>query len=350
MLLVTMVICAVGILQIYSATRDTDYTSAWWKQAVYIAGGLLFMWIAMTVDYHGMLQWVWPLYGLSVVALLVTGLVGQRAYGSTRWIPLPFGIHLQVSEFVKLVIILLVARYLTDLRSDELEIKEMLKLAGLVLVPAALVIKQPDVGTAATYLAVLVACSFLAGLRWKYVAVIAVVAVVVLPIGVRFLSDYQKARIESFLDPESDPQGKGYHVIQSQIAVGAGGMFGKGVTKGSQTQYGFLPVAHKDFIFSTFAEEHGFVGALVMLFLFFVLVMRVVQNAQTAPDRVGMYICMGVAALLLFHILVNVGMVAGLMPVTGIPLPFMSFGGSSIWTFFLALGLVNNVRLRRFVN
>jgi rod shape determining protein RodA len=350
LLLVTLIICAVGILQIYSATRETDYTSAWWKQILYIVGGLIFMWIAMTIDYHSLLHWVGPLYGVSVVALLVTGLVGQRAYGSTRWIPLPFGIHLQVSEFVKLVIILLVARYLTDLRSDELEIKEMLKLAGLVLVPAALVLKQPDVGTASTYLAVMVACSFLAGLRWKYVAVIAVVAVVVLPIGVRFLSDYQKARIESFLDPESDPQGKGYHVIQSEIAVGSGGMFGKGVTKGSQTQYGFLPVAHKDFIFSTFAEEHGFVGAVVMLSLLFVLVMRVVQNAQTAPDRSGMYICMGVAALLLFHTLVNVGMVAGLMPVTGIPLPFMSFGGSSIWTFFLALGMVNNVRLRRFVN
>jgi rod shape determining protein RodA len=350
LLLTTLIICAVGVLQIYSATRETDYTSAWWKQVVYIFGGLIFMWIAMTIDYHGMLHWVGLLYGLSVVALLVTGFFGQRAYGSTRWIPLPFGIHLQVSEFVKLVIILLVARYLTDLRSDELELKEMLKLAGLVLVPAALVLKQPDVGTASTYLAVMVAGSFLAGLRWKYVAVIAVVAVVVLPIGVRFLSDYQKARIESFLDPESDPQGKGYHVIQSEIAVGSGGMFGKGVTKGSQTQYGFLPVAHKDFIFSTFAEEHGFVGAVVMLALFFVLVMRIVQNAQQAPDRVGMYICMGVAALLLFHILVNVGMVAGLMPVTGIPLPFMSFGGSSIWTFFLALGMVNNVRLRRFVN
>src|SRR5262249_33439568 len=153
LLLVTMVICAVGILQIYSATRDTDYTSAWWKQGVYIAGGLLFMWIAMTVDYHGMLQWVWPLYGLSVVALLVTGLVGQRAYGSTRWIPLPFGIHLQVSEFVKLVIILLVARYLTDLRSDELEVREMLKLAGLGLVPTARVVKQPDLGSAPTDLA-----------------------------------------------------------------------------------------------------------------------------------------------------------------------------------------------------
>jgi rod shape determining protein RodA len=257
---------------------------------------------------------------------------------------------LQVSEFVKLVIILLVARYLTDLRSDELEVREMLKLAGLVLVPTALVIKQPDLGTALTYLAVMVGCSFLAGLRWKYVAAIAVMAVVVLPISVHFLSDYQKGRIESFLDPERDPQGKGYQLIQSQIAVGSGGMFGKGVTKGTQTQLRFLPVPHTDFIFSAFSEEHGFVGVVVVLSLYFVMIMRVVQNAQTAPDRAGMYICMGVGGLLLFHMLVNVGMVVGRMPVTGIPLPFMSAGGSSIWSNFLALGLVNNVRLRRFVN
>jgi rod shape determining protein RodA len=349
-LLIVLLICGVGVLQIYSATRDTDYTSAWWKQVVYVLGGLVFMWIALHIDYHTMLHYVPALYIGSVGALLVTYLIGEKAYGSKRWIPMGFGVHLQVSEFVKLVIILLVARYLTELRTDELEIREMLKLAGLVLIPTALVMKQPDLGTSLTYVAVLIACAFLAGLRWKYVAVIAVLTVVVLPISWQFLNEYQKGRIVSFMDPERDPQGKGYQLIQSQIAVGSGGMFGKGVTKGTQTQLRFLPVPHKDFIFSAFAEEHGFVGVAVVLCLFFVLVMRIVQNAQTAPDRVGMYLCMGVAALLLFHVLVNVGMVAGLMPVTGIPLPFMSFGGSSIWTFFLALGLVNNVRLRRFVN
>jgi rod shape determining protein RodA len=152
------------------------------------------------------------------------------------------------------------------------------------------------------------------------------------------------------MDPERDPRGTGYQVIQSQIAVGNGGMFGKGVTKGTQTQLRFLPVPHTDFIFSAFAEEHGFVGVVVVLSLYFVMIMRIVQNAQQAPDRAGMYICMGVAGLFLFHMLVNVGMVVGRMPVTGIPLPFMSAGGSSIWSNFLALGLVNNVRLRRFVN
>ena len=154
----------------------------------------------------------------------------------------------------------------------------------------------------------------------------------------------------TFLDPVPRSAGRGYQVIQSKIAVGDGGMWGRGVTKGTQTQLRFLPVPHTDFIFSAFAEEHGFVGVVVVLGLYFLLMMQIVQNAQTAPDRAGMYICMGVAALLLFHVLVNVGMVVGEMPVTGIPLPLMSAGGSKCLSVFMMLGLVNNVRLRRFVS
>jgi rod shape determining protein RodA len=349
--LITMFIAAVGVLQIYSATMETEFHGAWWKQIIYILGGVFLMWLILAWDYHNMLHYVPMLFGGSVLALIVTYAIGDSAFGSKRWIPLPGGLHLQVSEFVKLVIILLVARYLTEyVKSEELEIREMLILSGLVAVPALLVFKQPDLGTALTYISVLVVGAFIAGLRWKYVAVIAVLTVVVLPVSYQFLKDYQKARLVGFLDPDRDPQGTGYQLVQSKIAVGSGSMFGKGVTKGTQTQLRFLPVPHKDFIFSAFAEEHGFVGVVVLLSLYFVMIMRIVQNAQTAPDRVGMYICMGVAGLLLFHILVNVGMVAGMMPVTGIPLPFMSAGGSSVWASFLALGLVNNVRLRRFVN
>jgi rod shape determining protein RodA len=351
LLLITLVICAVGVLQIYSATMDTSFHSAWWKQILYIGAGLLLMWLIMAIDYHSLMHYVPALFIAGVVALLVTYVFGDTIFGSRRWIPVALGFRLQVSEFVKLVVILLVARYLTDyVKTDQLEIREMAILSALVLIPTGLVFKQPDMGTSLTYIAVLIVGAFIAGLRWKYVAVIAVVALLVLPLSVHFLKDYQKARLVSFMDPDRDPKGTGYQLIQSQIAVGAGGMFGKGVTKGTQTQLRFLPVPHTDFIFSAFAEEHGFVGVVFMLSLYFVMVMRIVQNAQTAPDRVGMYICMGVAGLFLFHILVNVGMVAGKMPVTGIPLPFMSAGGSSVWSSFLALGLVNNVRLRRFVN
>ena len=164
------------------------------------------------------------------------------------------------------------------------------------------------------------------------------------------LKPYQKDRLTTFMNPEIDPQKKGYQLLQSKIAVGSGGLWGKGTAQGTQTQLSFLPVPHTDFIFSAFAEEHGFFGVLSALLLYFMVIMRLIHNAQTASDRAGIFIVMGVAAVLLFQVLVNVGMVVGYMPVTGIPLPLMSKGGSSILFTFLALGLVNNVRLRRFVN
>jgi rod shape determining protein RodA len=350
LLIISLVICAVGILQIYSATRGTIWQDAWWKQIVYIGVGLLLMWLTIAIDYHAMMNHVYVMYGLSVVALIGVLLIGRTTYGGRRWIAVGGGFHLQVSEFIKLVIILLVARFLTELKTEDLEGRDMAKIAGLVAVIMLLVMKQPDLGTALTLVPILVVGMFLAGMRRIYVAVMAALVLLVLPAGFSVLKDYQKARLVSFLDPDRDPRGNGYQVIQSKIAVGAGGMWGKGLTKGSQTQLRFLPVPHTDFIFSAFAEEHGFVGVIVVLALYFVLIMQIVQNAQTASDRAGMYICMGVAALLLFHVLVNVGMVVGRMPTTGIPLPLMSAGGSSVLSNFMMLGLVDNVRLRRFVN
>ena len=350
MILITLAICVIGVIQIFSATFDTSSAGAWWRQIGFICGGIILMYLALSVDYHSMLQWAPFLYLGAIAGLLATLIFGQTTMGGQRWIPLPFGQHFQISEFVKLVIILLVARFLTDLHRDDLDLVEALKLSGLVLIPAILVWKQPDLGTALTCLSVLAVGVFLAGLHWKYIAAVVLAGALVLPLGSIFLKDYQKQRLVTFMNPDEDPRGAGYHVIQSKIAIGSGGMTGKGFLKGTQSRLRFLPVPYKDFIFSAFAEEEGFVGVVVMLSLYFVLLMRIVQNAQIAPDRAGMYICMGVAALLLCHILVNVGMVAGLMPVTGIPLLFMSFGGSSIWSSFIALGLVNNVRLRRFVN
>ncbi len=350
MVFIVLTICGLGVLQIFSATHDTIWQGSWWKQIIFIAAGILLMWIVMQVDYHAMLQRAYPLYIVSVVLLLAVLLIGKRAFGSTRWIALPAGIHLQVSEFAKIAVILVVARFLTNLKTEVLELRDLLKLGGLILVPMALIAKEPDLGTSLTYLPILAIGIVLAGMRWKYWVAIGVIGLVLLPIAFANLQPYQKNRIVSFLDPERDPQGTGYQLIQSKIAVGAGGTWGKGITKGSQTQLRFLPVPHTDFIFSAFAEEHGFVGVIFVLILYFVLLMQVVQDGQTAPDRAGMYICMGVAALLLFHILVNVGMVVGRMPVTGIPLPLMSYGGSSIWSTFLMLGLANSVRVRRFVN
>ena len=350
MFLLVLAICAVGVLQIFSATHSTVFQDGWWKQIIYIGAGVLLMLVMTAVDYHALMQRVYPMYIASIVLLIAVLVVGKRAWGSTRWLPLPGGVHLQVSEFTKIVAVLLVARFLIEIRTDVLELRDLLKLGGIIVLPMALIAKEPDLGTALTYIPILGVGVFLAGMQWRYWAAIAVIAVVILPIAFTSLQPYQKARIVSFLDPERDPKGTGYQLIQSKIAVGAGGTWGKGVTHGSQTQLRFLPVPHTDFIFSAFAEEHGFVGVMFMLILYFALLMQIVHNAQTAPDRAGLFICMGVGALLLFHILVNVGMVVGRMPVTGIPLPLMSYGGSSIWSTFLMLGLVNSVRVRRFVN
>ena len=349
MFILALAICSMGVLQIFSATHDSKWGDAWWKQVIYIVCAVAVMWVATLIDYHTLLGQVPILYTISMAILLATFAVGTKVFGSRRWIG--YGaFKLQISEFVKLVLVLLVARYLTEIKTEDLELADLLKLGGLVALPMLLVMSQPDLGTALTYLPILAAGIFLAGLRWQYAVTILVIVALVLPVSYVFLKDYQKARLVSFLNPSSDPKGTGYQVIQSQIAVGSGALWGRGVTRGSQTQNGFLPVPHTDFIFSAFAEEHGFVGVVVVLGLYFLLLMQIVQNAQIAPDRAGMYLCMGVAALLLFHVLVNVGMVVGRMPVTGIPLPLMSSGGSNTLSMFLMLGLVNNVRLRRFVN
>jgi rod shape determining protein RodA len=350
MFLIVLTICGFGVLQIFSATHGTVWHDSWWKQCIYIAAGLVLLWVISLIDYHAMMTQLTPLYLLSVAGLLAVLLIGKTVFNSTRWIALPGGIHIQVSEFAKLVIILVVARFMTELRSEVLELPDLLKIGGLLAVPMLLIAKEPDLSTAVTYVPILGMGVFLAGLRWQYWAAFGVLVLLVVPLSFSLLKPYQKDRLVIFLNPDTDPKGTGYQIRQSKIAVGSGGMWGRGVTKGTQTQLRFLPVAHTDFIFSAFAEEHGFVGVMVVLALYFVLLMQIVQNAQTAPDRAGMFICMGVAALLLFHILVNVGMVVGRMPVSGIPLPLMSYGGSSIWSTFLMLGLVNNVRLRRFVN
>jgi rod shape determining protein RodA len=249
-------------------------------------------------------------------------------------------------------LILAIARYFAEMRQRDLSWSDFIKAGAIVGIPMLLVLKQPDLGTALTYLPIAAMGMFLGGMQWKQglaVALLATVGIgaVFLVPRVHVLKSYQKQRLTSFIDPSLDPKGSGYQVEQSEIAVGSGGLWGG---KGSQTHGAFLPVPQTDFIFAAFSEEHGFVGALGVLLLYFIVLMRLTQNAQTAPDRAGTFVVMGVVAVLSFHILVNVGMVVGFMPVTGIPLPLMSYGGSSVLFMFLALGMVMNVRMRRFVN
>ena len=216
-----------------------------------------------------------------------------------------------------------------------------------------LVMKQPDLGTTLTYAPILVIGLFLGGINFRQAAIL-IICGVSLVAGIwtsgKFLKPYQKARLTSFIHPQDDPRGSGYQVLQSKIAVGSGGVWGEGTERGTQTQGYFLPVPYTDFIFAAFSEEHGFVGAIFVLLLYFFILMRLIQNAQTAADLPGSLLIMGIVAVLTFQILVNVGMVIGFMPVTGIPLPLMSYGGSSVLFTFLALGAAMNVRMRRFVN
>ena len=349
LLAISLVLCAVGVLQIYSATLDSKWRDAWWKQIVWICISLAAMWLLTQIDYHTLLGQVPILYSVSVGLLVLTTLFGSVVFGSSRWIG--YGMFkFQVSEFFKLVAVLLVAKYLAELRSGRLEARDLLRLCGFIGLPMLLVMLQPDLGTSLTYVPILAIGVLIAGLRWQHVASIALLIALFAWPAWMLMQPYQKNRVLVLVDPGRDPKGAGYQVIKSRIAVGSGEIWGKGATKGFQTQLRFLPVPHTDFIFSAFAEEHGFVGVSVVLGLYFLLLLQVVQNAQTAPDRAGMYICMGIAALLLFHVLVNVGMVVGRMPVVGIPLPLISSGGSNLLSVFMMLGLVNNVRLRRFVN
>ncbi len=346
-----LAICSLGVLEIYSATLHTKFVGAHVRQIYWIIAGIVVMLIASRVNYQVLLENVPWMYVVSLVSLVAVLVFGQVYLGARRWIRIGGATHFQPSEWVKLILILAMAKYFADNRNREMSFVDLLKAASVVFIPMLLVLRQPDLGTALTYLPIAIMGLFLGGLKFRHAAIILLVAAVVaVPIYKFGLKQYQKDRLLTFVDHDADPQKKGYQSIQSQIAVGSGGLWGKGTTKGTQTQGNFLPVTHTDFIFASFSEEHGFVGAVGVLLLYFMVLMRLIHNAQTAPDRAGAYVVMGVVAILAFHIIVNVGMVVGFMPVVGIPLPLMSYGGSSVLFMFLALGIVMNVRMRRFVN
>jgi rod shape determining protein RodA len=352
LLLLILAMCGVSLLEVYSTTVHTRFSSFESKQLLFIGAGLVGMFVLAKIDYHRLLDISPWAYGIFVVALVAVKLVGHKALGARRWISVG-PVQFQPSEWVKLVLILVVARYISNLGGRYLTWRDIFKAFALVGVPMLLVLVQPDLGTTLTYAPILVAGLFLGGISLRQAAILTVCGVSLI-VGVwtsgKILKGYQKNRLTSFINPQNDPKGAGYQVLQSEIAVGSGGIWGKGTEKGTQTQGYFLPIPYTDFIFAAFSEEHGFVGAVSVLLLYFFILMRLIQNAQTAADLPGSLIIMGIVAVLTFQIAVNVGMVIGFMPVTGIPLPLMSYGGSSVIFTFLALGVAMNVRMRRFVN
>ncbi len=348
-----LLMSGISVLEIYSATLHTKFVGFDKMQVLWILAGLGAMFFMAVVDYHWLVDAIHWFYGAAVLSLGAVLVAGQRIMGARRWIRLPGGIHFQPSEWVKLVLIVAMARYIAGLSGREMTWKDVFKAILLIAFPMVLVLKQPDMGTALTYSPILFAGLFLGGIGWKKGLILVLVSTSLVA-GIwrsgKILKPYQKARLTSFMNPGADPRGSGYQILQSKIAVGDGGVFGRGATKGSQTQGDFLPIPYTDFIFAAFAEEHGFVGCIFVLLLYFLILMRLIHNAQIAPDLPGTLVVMGVVATLTFEIAVNVGMVVGLMPVTGIPLPLMSYGGSSVLFTFLALGMVMNVRMSRFVN
>ncbi len=350
-----LLLSVISVFEIRSATAMTKFHGFQTKQMGFLAVGVVIMFAVSIVDYHRLLDIAYWAYGIGIVALVAVKLVGTKVLGARRWINLGGGIHFQPSEWVKLVLILAAARFFWELvvSGREMTWKDIGKSFLLVGLPFVLVLKQPDLGTSLTYLPVLFIGLFLGGIRFKQAGILLAAALVLIGIGWssgKLLKPYQRARLTAFLNPDTDPKGSGYQIRQSLIAVGSGGIWGKGANQGTQTQGDFLPIPYTDFIFAAFCEEHGFVGAVLVLLLYFLILMRLIQNAGTAADPPGTFIVMGIMAITLFQIAINIGMCIGLMPVTGIPLPLLSYGGSSVIFTFLSLGIVMNIRMRRFVN
>ena len=344
-----VVISILGIVEIYSTTAETALAGQVQKQIGWVLVGALLALGVSRVDYHRVFEQVPWLYAGTLLALGALFVVGPTIAGTRRWIVVG-GQSFQVSEMAKLVIIITVAAYFADRHGKFVTWKDFVKLGALVLVPAILVALEPDLGTALTLLPIGAAGFFLAGVRLRHVLVLALLAALTLPLGWHFLKPYQRERLVSFVHPSADMQGASYQATQSKIAIGSGGLWGKGIGRGTQSRLGFVPVSHADFIFAAFAEEQGFVGTLVVLLLYFLLLLRLLDGAQTAGDRAGAYFLVGLAAVLFFQVVVNIGMMIGIVPVTGIPLPLMSQGGSSVVFTFVSLGLAMSVRMRRLVN
>jgi len=275
---------------------------------------------------------------------------GSVQGGSRRWLNLGF-FNLQPSEFAKATLALVLAKLLGESRKPAVTNNELFIAVVLTAIPLLFIAQQPDLGTAVTLLPILFVVAFAAGLPMKYVAALAIVAALSAPVAWKFaLQDYQRERVETFLNPEQDARGAGYQQIQARITVGSGGLWGKGFREGTQGQLRFLPVAHNDFIFSVLAEEQGFVGVVVVLGLYLFVIMRSLDAARLAKDRLGAYLVLGVLATFTFQVIYNITMSAGLAPVKGLTLPLMSYGGSSMIATLAGFGLILNVRMRRFTN
>jgi rod shape determining protein RodA len=343
-----LALCLIGLVNIYSATGGP--TTIFQTQIYAILLGLAALVVCLSIDYRSLADRSHLIY-IAVVALLLYVLFfGAVRGGSRRWIDLGV-FNLQPSEFAKAALALVLAKFLGESRRGTVTGSDLLVAGSLTTVPILIIARQPDLGTAVTLVPVLLAIAYVAGLSMRILGVVALAAMLAAPVAWKFaLEDYQKQRISTFFDPEQDAWGAGYQQIQARITVGSGGLWGKGFTQGTQGQLRFLPVAHNDFIFSVLAEEHGFAGVLAALGLYLFVILRALEAARLAKDRLGAYLVMGVLASFAFQVVYNITMSAGLAPVKGLTLPLMSYGGSSMIATLAGFGLILSVRMRRFTN
>jgi len=348
-LLALILLSGSGLVAIWSVTSATGWDSTLGRHSVYLCAAIVIFVILLYFDYHAFADFVAVGYLLGLAVLVLVLLIGRTVHSNKSWIYLG-SIGIQPSEFMKVVVIVALAKYYSEVESDFLGLRELLIGGLIVLMPMLLVVLQGDLGTAVTFLPIYASLTLLAGLRRKHMIMFCLAGILALPAGWMMLRDYQKSRIETVLNPSSDPLHRGYQTIQSKIAVGSGRFLGKGFKQGTQSQLGFLPARHTDFVFAVISEERGFVGSMTVIGLLLFISLRLLRAAEDAKDRLGTFVVTGVLALLVFHSTINIGMVVGLIPIAGIPLPFVSAGGSALLAFFAAMSLCMNVRLRRFVN
>lgn len=349
-----IVISVIGIMTVFSATRqpgEASQSPLFIKQSIWLVIGLLGLIAFVSFDYIWLSRIAVPAYVTGLLLLLIVLVSGKTGMGAQRWIslgPLAF----QPSEFFKLIFIIMLSQYLSLLRG-EADIFGLLKVFFVIaFLPFVLLVKQPDLGTAIVVFIIFFSMLLTKGLQRKAVVLVVIIGLVSLPflgnIMWTGLKDYQKNRLVAFIDPEADPSGIGYHINQSKVAIGSGEILGKGFLRGTQGPFRFLPERHTDFIFAVFAEEWGFAGSLVLLSLYLLLIMRGLDTVRKAKDEFGMMLAAGITFMFCVYFFINIGMTLGIMPVVGIPLPFMSYGGTALLSNFISAGVLINIRTRRF--
>ncbi|MDQ6996384.1 MAG: rod shape-determining protein RodA [Mariprofundus sp.] len=334
-------LAVLGMVVLYAAVHQGD-TGLWHKQAIFWSVGMVVFCALCFVPLRVLGLACWPMYGIALLLLMLVPLVGDVHMGARRWLDLGVA-NIQPSEIIKWALVFVLANWFASREARGLI--EIIAPLFMAAVPAGLIIIQPDLGTTLVLLFAATAMIIAAGLPWRLLFLAVAAGIASLPVLWHFMHGYQKQRVLTLLDPQSDPLGAGYHVIQSTIAIGSGGLFGKGFLQGTQARLHFLPEQHTDFIFSVLAEEGGFIAVVLLITLYAVLISRILFIGHRAHSRFASMLCIGIAAIFTLYITVNIGMVSGLFPVVGLPLPFISYGGSALVTMLAALGLVMRVAI-----